>query len=252
MRGRSRANCRAWRWGALLALLLPPPAPAAESFLPNLLRVGPVTIRSDLGATVEISGIQIRNDPMAITIGRIRVDLLGGRITLEPLHLDASGGEAPVTVWINGLRLDVIAELLEIDGLTGEGLFDGQLPMTVDTAFDAKIAEGLLISRGGGVIRYRPPTPPAALQAQPGGVGLLMEALENFHYDRLMVTLNGRLSKAMTVGLQLRGRNPDLYGGHPFELNVNLEGALGTLTRQAFKAYALPGLLSDKVGDLFR
>ena len=225
---------------------------AAEIELPHTLHIGVVTIVSDVDARAEISGIEVRARPPALRVERTRIDLLGGRVTVEPVHIEAGEGETSTAVWIAGLELEAMAALLAIDGLSGEGLFDGQIPAMIGASLDAEITDGIVISRGGGVIRYRPPVPPAALAGHPGGVGLLMEALENFHYDRVAITLAGRLSEAMTVGLQLRGRNPDLYGGHPFELNVNLEGALGTLVRQAFEAYALPDMLAERVGDLFR
>jgi hypothetical protein len=44
----------------------------------------------------------------------------------------------------------------------------------------------------------------------------------------------------MTVGLQLRGANPELYEGHPIELNVNLEAPILPLALAGRDALELP------------
>ncbi|MEZ5826763.1 MAG: YdbH domain-containing protein [Geminicoccaceae bacterium] len=84
------------------------------------------------------------------------------------------------------------------------------------------------------------------------GMALLLQALENFHFDRLNLTLHGRVDEQMQVSLHLEGRNPDLYGGHAFELNVNLEGALALLAGQAVDTWRVPDLLARKILDVVR
>ena len=70
--------------------------------------------------------------------------------------------------------------------------------------------------------------PPAALEAGGQNVNLLLQALENFRYKDLRLTIDGRTDGEMDVGLHIAGANPDLYDGYPIEFNRNLEGALAT------------------------
>jgi hypothetical protein len=85
---------------------------------------------------------------------------------------------------------------------------------------------------GPGVIRYNPEEPPAGLGDETGSVDLLLEAAENFHYDDLSLTVEGRTGGELSARLRLAGGNPDLYGGYPIALNVNLEGALDRILRR--------------------
>ena len=75
--------------------------------------------------------------------------------------------------------------------------------------------------------------PPAALEAGGENVNLLLQALENFRYEELRLTIDGRTDGEMDVGLHIAGANPDLYDGYPIEFNLNLEGALANVLRQA-------------------
>ena len=224
-------------------------AARASETLPNWLRIGRISIVTDPHALITIDGAEFSLDGSTISVGRVRVRALGGRLSMDPIRLDDTASEATTELWIDGIELADLASLPGVTGLDGKGTFDGHLPLAIDRRSGVRVSDGLLSSRGSGTIRYRPETP---LSSADGGVGLLLEALENFHYDRIAITLEGALDREMAVELSIRGRNPDLYGGHPFELNVNLGGALGTVVRQALQAYRLPQLVGDKVGELLR
>jgi Dicarboxylate transport len=97
------------------------------------------------------------------------------------------------------------------------------------------------------VLRYRSETAPAALQAGGQGVDLLLQALENFHYEALRITLDGRTDAAMDIGLHLGGANPDLYDGHPVEFNLDLEGELGNILRQGVASFQIPDRIRERM-----
>ena len=100
---------------------------------------------------------------------------------------------------------------------------------------------GELAATGPGVLRYASGAAPAALQAGGEGVDLLLQALENFHYEALRITLDGRTDAEMDIGLHLGGANPDLYDGHPIEFNLDLQGEFGNILRQGVASYPDPG-----------
>jgi hypothetical protein len=144
------------------------------------------------------------------------------------------------------LSLEEIFRLTRLDGLSGDGTMHGTLPITVAGA-EAVIAGGELVSDGPGWVRYRPAEAPAALQAGGENVNLLLQALENFRYDQLRLTIDGRTDAEMDVGLHIKGANPDLYDGHPIELNLNLEGALANVLRSGLAGYQIPERIRERM-----
>lgn len=150
-----------------------------------------------------------------------------------------------MVITMQGVDLAELSEQFLIEGLTVTGHLDGRVPirLTEDTI---SIEEGVLETIGAGVIRYvttLPMGPPGE-----GGVDLLLSAVQNFHYERLRATLNGRTGEDLEVAIQLTGANPDLYDGYPIALNVNLSGALEEVLRSGFRSMAI----ADDAGDLLR
>ena len=97
------------------------------------------------------------------------------------------------------------------------------------------------------MLRYAAGAAPPALQAGGEGVDLLLQALENFHYEALEITLDGRTDAAMDIGLHLAGANPDLYDGHPVEFNLDLEGELANILRQGVASYQIPERIRERM-----
>ena len=85
---------------------------------------------------------------------------------------------------------------------------------------------------------------PAGLGDETGSVDLLLEAAENFHYDDLSLTVEGRTGGELSARLRLAGGNPDLFDGYPIALNINLEGALDQILRR--------GIAVSQVDELAR
>jgi hypothetical protein len=97
------------------------------------------------------------------------------------------------------------------------------------------------------VLRYDADSAPSALRAGGEGVGLLLQALENFRYERLEITLDGSTDATMDIGLHPAGANPDLYDGHPIEFNLDLEGELGNILRQGVASYQIPDRIRERM-----
>jgi hypothetical protein len=127
----------------------------------------------------------------------------------------------------------------------------GTLPIKI-AGTQAVIEHGELVSDGPGWVRYRPDQAPAALRAGGANVNLLLQALENFRYKELRLTIDGRTDGDMDVGLHIAGANPDLYDGYPIEFNLNLEGALADVVRKGLTGYQIPELIRERMQDFGR
>ena len=85
------------------------------------------------------------------------------------------------------------------------------------------------------------------LSRRVGRTSTLLQALENFRYKDLRLTIDGRTDGEMDVGLHIAGANPDLYDGYPIEFNLNLEGALANVLRQGLAGYQIPERIREQM-----
>ena len=184
--------------------------------------------------------------PGQLLVEQLRWQFAEGRIRAAPFTIGSAGMEFSTTLTAERLKLDEIFALAQLDGLAGEGTMHGALPITVAGA-EAVIADGELVSDGPGWVRYRPDEAPAALQAGGENVNLLLQALENFRYKELRLTIDGRTDGEMDVGLHISGANPDLYDGYPIEFNLNLEGALADVLRAGLAGYQIPERIRERM-----
>ena len=73
----------------------------------------------------------------------------------------------------------------------------------------------------------------------------LAEILENFHFESIVISLNGNVLGDVQVSIQLKGANPDFYDGLPVELNTNVESQFGDLIRSGTAALSFATQVAD-------
>jgi hypothetical protein len=216
----------------------PPSTPPGQQLAIGLLDLG-------LPLTDGLTTFQVVAGPR-VDVSRLEWRLAGGRARAEPFSLGSQLEGTNVTLRAEQLDLDALLALTKLDGLSGEGRLDGVLPIELSGGA-ASIEGGELAATGPGVLRYARGTAPAALQSGGEGVDLLLQALENFHYEALRITLDGRTDAAMDIGLHLGGANPDLYDGHPIEFNLDLQGEFGNILRQGVASYQIPDRVRERM-----
>ncbi|HEY3149590.1 MAG TPA: YdbH domain-containing protein [Dongiaceae bacterium] len=218
----------------------------------------PVSTKPDQQLAIEqlIAGLPMSN-------ALVRFELDGPKLKLAEGHLDMAGGHAgiaPTDIMLNaaGQRLQLnidqlsVSELFKIAGvagLSGEGAISGTAPITlfpngiiVDNAKFAADAPG--------VLHYDAKQAPAALSTAGSSVGMALQALSDFHYKELIVTLNRRLTGDADLGLHISGSNPSFYNGYPVEFNLNLSGKLDEVLRKGLAGYRLPSIIEERLNEL--
>jgi hypothetical protein len=177
-----------------------------------------------------------------------RLSLAGGEVTLPPVALDLVQPHADLTLAVSNVDLAKLLELAEIEGLTATGALTGKIPIAIQ-ADDLLIRDAVLAATGPGTLRYAPSTAPSALLGGGESVALALQALSNFQYSDLTLTVN-RAAGGDTVALmQVKGRNPDFYGGHPVEFNLNISGKLDQILNRGLAGYRIPDTIRDRLGD---
>jgi hypothetical protein len=218
--------------------LQPPSTPPDQKIAIALLDVG-------LPLTNGLIDFQLHPDG-ALEVAQLRWRFAGGTVRAEPFRVRSGVSAFDVTMKAERLSLDRLFALTELEGLSGEGRISGELPVRIQGS-EAIVRAGELTSEGPGTLRYRPASTPAALEAGGENVGLLLQALENFRYEELRITLDGRTDAEMDVGLHIKGANPDLYDGHPIEFNLNLEGELGNILKRSLAGYQIPEQIRERI-----
>ena len=201
----------------------------------------------DLGLplTSGLIAFQLLPDP-ALAVERLRWSFAGGTVSAAPFRIGSAAPDIMATLSAERLDLAQLFALTRLDGLSGEGKIRGTLPLRI-TGTEAVIEGGELRADGPGWLRYRPAAAPTALEAGGENVTLLLQALENFRYEALRITLDGRTDATMDIGLHVQGANPELYDGYPIEFNLDLEGELANILRSGLASYQIPERIREQM-----
>ncbi len=198
---------------------------------------------------IDLADVMTGGGPMALDLARLAAGLdlvqvntqvdIQGTDDLGLLDLDAGllGGalSSPALRMVDGRILDTEIEwrgfdlgrllsFVDVNGLEGSGTVDAHMPV-VNEPGGLAVHDGRFEARGPGHLRYSTGAPAT-------NIGL--QALENFQYDSLSGEVDYFSDGSYTVAIDLLGRNPDLYGGHPIRFRLNLGGAMPALFRSLF------------------
>lgn len=165
-----------------------------------------------------------------IRTGAIRMELAGGRLTSAGGTYDPITGAADIPLQAEELDLARLLARIGLEELTGEGRLNGTIPLRL-SAGGASIESALLHAGSGGIVAYRSPNARQALASSGEAVGLMLDALEDFHYENLTLSLNKPIAGDTEITLRLEGNNPTVLEGHPFDINISLTGDADPLLR---------------------
>mgnify|MGYP005850519849 CR=1 FL=1 len=148
---------------------------------------------------------------------------------------------------VQDISLDRLMEVYPAEGLEGRGLLSGRIPISF-SGDGVQVAKGRISAKApGGRLRL----PADKLQAMLGGnqaMDVVVQALQNFHYSVLASTIDYDEKGKLTLDLRIEGKNPELRGGQPVVLNVNLEEDIPAL----LTSLQLSGRVNEAVTERVR
>jgi hypothetical protein len=158
----------------------------------------------------------------SLEVQQARARFLEGTLRVPPAVYELGGGSGRIPVEVEDVSLSRLMAVYPAEGLSASGLLRGRIPLGISTD-GVRVSEGNVsaIDPGG-----RLQLPADKLQAMLGGnqaMDVVVQALQNFHYSVLNSTIDYDEQGKLTLGLRLEGKNPELRGGQPVVLNVNLE-----------------------------
>lgn len=181
-----------------------------------------------------------------VHVKKVAWPFAGGSISMTDAVVPLDKRPSGMTVDIVGVDAASLVRMTEVDDLSAEGMLAGRVPVVFDVD-GPSLKDAKLRAVGGGLIRYRAQAAAQALKQSGGSAELLAQALENFRFTDLDMTLNGPLDGEIAARAEIKGANPDLYDGKRIELNVNLSGVLRDLLRSVSLFNELPASIRDRV-----
>jgi len=156
-----------------------------------------------------------------LEISQGSLETLGGRIRIPPTRLDPARDVQSLVLEADHLDLLSVLSLITREGVDAEGRLSGHFPIRLE-------GENLVID--GAVLESEAPgrlvfsSSAASQTLKPGGdhMTLLLKALENFHYERLSLSVDKAAAGDAHLRLSLLGHNPDVLEGYPFAINIDL------------------------------
>ncbi|MGF1628348.1 MAG: YdbH domain-containing protein [Kiloniellaceae bacterium] len=165
-------------------------------------------------------------------------DLGGGRWRIEPTALSPGAARNRIVLATDGLDLATFFDLIAVDGLSGIGKLQGNLPI-VFAGEDILVEEGRFEALGPGRLSIRIQALRSALAGGGETVEMAIKALEDFHYEELSLTIAKAADNEATLGLSTLGRNPEVLDGQLFRFNINLESNLTSVLEALRQGYSL-------------
>ncbi|UEM23050.1 YdbH domain-containing protein [Skermanella mucosa] len=227
---------------------------AADSLAP--LRLPPGQVLSvalmDVGLPLTNAVVEFGIAADRLSVARAEWQWAGGFVRAVPFDLglddfDPGGEERTIELEATGIDLQRLLSVAAVEGLSATGSLGGRLPVRVGQG-SVTVTDGKLETLGPGTLRYDPAAPPAFLEGDPGSsTDMLLQALTDFRYESMELTVNGTAGGEMAIGFAIRGSNPDFYDGYPVALNLNVDGALDTILRRGITTYRIPEAVRDRI-----
>lgn len=160
--------------------------------------------------------------------------LADGRLLVEPTTVALDQPEKQVTLRIDSVDLEKFIGLMEMESLKATGQIEGELPLVI-TRQGASIHDGYLRTKGSGTLSYSGPVP-----ATEGNAKLAFDALKNFKFNSITLTVEGDLAGDIFTGIRFDGMSQASLSpvswfralktrGIPFKFNVNVKAPLRSL-----------------------
>lgn len=186
-----------------------------------------------------------------LNVQQARARFLDGTLRVPPGVYDLAGNAGRIPVQVQDISLGRLMEVYPAEGLDGSGLISGRIPLRI-SGDGVQVAQGRVSAESpGGWLKV----PADKLQAMLGGnqaMDVVVQALQNFHYSVLSSTIDYDETGKLTLDLRLEGKNPELRGGQPVVLNVNLEEDIPALLTSLQLSGRVNEAVTERVRELLR
>ncbi|WP_022726969.1 YdbH domain-containing protein [Fodinicurvata sediminis] len=226
--------------------LLPLRTAEPQAFRIETASIGNILL-SEISGRLELAKGET-NLPVVI-IENLHAAFAEGDLRIDSSEFDLSNNRHNLVLRLEDISIAQLVDLIDIEDLDADGRFTGEIPVTINGG-TFEIADGHLESSQNGQISFKSEKVRSALASGGQAVSLMMDALENFHYDRLRLDIHKPAEGESRLAIKLEGQNPDVLDGHPFDLNINLSGNLAPLLQAISEGRRLSRNILDDMLEL--
>ncbi|MDQ7049101.1 MAG: YdbH domain-containing protein [Enterobacterales bacterium] len=179
------------------------------------------------------AALSVYQKQQLMIVKELQTNLLSGLLEAKMIQIKHNR-LLPTEVKISHIELQQLFDFIDIDGLSISGKADLNLPLESVNG-ELVITEGEFHSTQQGIVRYQILSQAAEDSAEPSnGSNIAIQALENFHYQKISGTIDYNEKGEYRIALHLLGKNPDLYDGYPIDFNLVLNGQLSGVFKSLF------------------
>ena len=219
-----------------LASLWPPETTSSQTV--TIAAIESVTSITNVESVVSLPPATAPGASPRVVVERVAANVLGGNLSVADMLIWPVPDQLEVPVDVSRIDLAQILELAGGEDIGGEGSLSGRIPLILAQGTPG-IRDGRLASDGGGALRFRSEQV-SELIGQGGNeqVDLVVQALQDFRYDTLSMTVDKEIAGDGVIKIHLLGHNPVVLDGHPLEFNVNVSINLDEILAAVLEAYA--------------
>ncbi|MFT0213172.1 YdbH domain-containing protein [Pseudomonas sp. F1_0610] len=153
---------------------------------------------------------------------RLHAGLFQGQISLNQQQLTLNK-EQSLLVDIKGLDIQDVLRIYPAEGLAGQGIIDGKLPILINVEkMQFHVNDGKIGAREAGYLQFSNDKITQMGRANPA-MQLVSDALSNFQYQVLKSDVTYDQTGKLRLNLELKGSNPKIEKGRPIHFSISLE-----------------------------
>lgn len=195
----------------------------------------------DFGIPLEnllISYQILDTSPPQVALEKAQFSMMDGVISVAPVTIDPAAKFSDMLIRISNIDLESFFNLIKVDGLAGSGHLDGQVPLTIEED-QLTIKSGHLAAKAPGILHFQSQKASQWLASAGEEMNLLLQAMQDFHYTELSLTLDKSVAHDLVARLSLLGNNPKVKEGQDFRLNIRLETDIDKILQKINYGYSL-------------
>ncbi len=186
-----------------------------------------------------------------LVLDQVVAGFIGGEVRLGAGNWLLTDTPIRLPLQLQALQLSQLMSLYPTDGLAGTGILSGEVPVLIGPE-GVRVDAGRVSATAPGGTLELPAERIRAISQNNEAMNLVAQAMENFHYTILDSTIDYDQEGTLILGLHIEGSNPEIRGGHPIELNINLEEDVPALLTSLQLSGRVNEAVTERVRELVR
>jgi hypothetical protein len=208
----------------------------------------PVT---DISAKIRLSKSGLGELP-AVGLNAVGMKVLGGEIRGNDITIDLNSPDNEFVLVVDGLDMEKLVELQNVEGLSASGRLDGYIPVYIEKD-GVVVRDGKIVNQPpGGFIRYKPPGGSAEMEKSALGSEMVFRIIEDLRYHSISADVDYQANGDLDLSLAIQGNSPKYDSERPVHFNLNLQQNLIKLLQGLRYAEGLSNEIDRNVQQNFR